>query len=99
MSGPAPEERAEASTATNPYAFLSLMTGVAACVPWMVVILGPLAIAFSVMAWGRALRTGNRRHLGMAAVGFGLTCLSITVQLGLGLLAWGLGWLAKQAGL
>jgi uncharacterized YccA/Bax inhibitor family protein len=25
---------------------------------------GPLAIVFSVMAWGRAIRTGNRRHLG-----------------------------------
>lgn len=94
-----PKERAEASTATNPYAFLSLMTGVAACVPWMVVILGPLALVFSVMAWGRAIRTGNRRHLGMAAVGFGLTTLSMVVQLGLGLLAWGLGWLGKLVGM
>jgi len=98
LSGDA-KEQSEASTATNPYAFLALMTGVAACVPWMVVILGPLAIVFSVMAWGRAIRTGNRRHLGMAAVGFGLTAMSMGIQLGLGLLAWGLGWLGKWAGM
>jgi hypothetical protein len=35
----------------------------------------------------------------MAAVGFGLTSLSIAIQLGLGLLAWGLGWLGNWVGM
>lgn len=78
----------------NRFAFMALMAGIASCVPWLVVFLAPIAWGFAALAYVEAARHPARRaQIKLAHVGLGLSVASAVLQLALGVLAAGIGYL------
>lgn len=65
------------------FAFLTLMCGIASWVPIIVVITGPLTLAFFVLAMVSARRGGRRGRVHAAWTGLILALLSLLFQVGL----------------
>jgi hypothetical protein len=76
----APVDRASSRSTGNPFAFLTLMCGIASWVPLIVVITGPLTLLFFVLAHVSAPARTRSARLHAAWTGLVLAALAFAVQ-------------------
>ncbi len=92
--GPAPFVRHTATRVRNRFAFLSLICGICAWVPLVILVAAPLAVLFALLAFA----TGRGGGLAPARAGLILTAVAVALHATVLTTAGALGWVAALFG-